>query len=107
LFIVSNSVGYDSDKDNEYIPEIKNKTKLSYDDINEEIITIDSLNIPEVNNKSVKNNESHNMVENDNKKGVYSWLNVRIIFYIVVYIIFFLIFGLNNKFLSIIYQSHV
>jgi len=72
LFIVSNLVDYDSDKDNEYIPEIKNKTKSSYVDIDEEIITIDSLNIPEVNNKSIKNNESH-MVENYSKKGVYSW----------------------------------
>lgn len=69
LFVVSNSVDYDSDKDNEYIPEIKNKTKLSYDDIDEEILTI--LNIPEVNNKSIKNNESH-MAENDIGKGVYS-----------------------------------
>ncbi|KAF0749985.1 Uncharacterized protein FWK35_00027513, partial [Aphis craccivora] len=66
---LSNSVDYDSDKDNEYIPEIKNKTKLSYDDINEKIITIDNLNIPKINNKSVKNNESHNLVENDNKKA--------------------------------------
>jgi len=64
------------------------KIKQNYDEINEEIIMIDSLNIPEINNKSITNNESH-VVENDNKKGVYSWLHVRIIYYIVVYIYFF------------------
>lgn len=84
MFIASNSVEYDSEKDKEYIPAEMKNNKLFYDNSNEEI-SMDGFNVPIKKFKSV---ESH-VVENYIKNGMYGFY-LSIIFYICVPNIFFL-----------------